>query len=438
MNASDSAELERICNAVADETLDVADAERLAALLREDPAARRHYRQFMSLHADLGWDYAAAAREPAPAAVSPGRLGLFRWAVAAGFAALLAVGGAAFWLWSVRTSPIAFVEGVSGAVVWSEGPTARPQVLAPGAGLRSGTLMTEGETSTVQLRLNDGTRLTLDGETEIALTRSDLKLVQLRRGAVGAHAPARLGGEPVVIRTTTGAVAVAPAGAELSISADAARTAVEVTAGRVQFQRLVDGRRLALDAAQRATATLDARAGFTVLPLAAQAPDHWRRTYEQSPAEINKGDWLPADAGHPARVRAVPCIVGRRPDGAPIVHYGVTARAERAARATLDRGSTVTIRWRTARPASLNVMLGLHLPDGGFGGNFELLARAAASPADALGWRTTTLRVADFAPRAGRFAAPPPGALVTLLLVTTRETPADLEVAELAIESPAA
>jgi len=134
----------------------------------------------------------------------------------------------------------------------------------------------------------------------------------------------------------------------------------------------------------------------------------------------------------------VPCIVGRRPDGAPIVHYGVTARAERAARATLDRGSTVTIRWRTARPASLNVMLGLHLPDGGFGGNFELLARAAASPADALGWRTTTLRVADFAPRAGRFAAPPPGALVTLLLVTTRETPADLEVAELAIESPAA
>ena len=43
MNASDSAELERICNAVADETLDVADAERLAALLREDPAARRRF-----------------------------------------------------------------------------------------------------------------------------------------------------------------------------------------------------------------------------------------------------------------------------------------------------------------------------------------------------------------------------------------------------------
>lgn len=437
MNASDLAELERLCHAIAEDTLGEADAERLAALLRADPAARRHYRHFMALHADLGWDYAAAAREPAPPARRAGREGLGRWAAAAGIAVLLAGGGAAAWLGSARASPVAFVEGVSGAVAWSEAPTARGNALAAGSRLGSGTLTTEGEASTVQLRLNDGTRLTLDGETEIALTRSDPKLVHLRRGAVGTHAPARPGEDPVVIRTPTGAVAVA-AGAELTVSADAAQTAVEVTAGQVGFQRLVDGRRLTLDAAQRATATLDARAGFTAQPLAAPAPNHWRSAYERAPEEGNKGDWLPADAGQPARVRAVPCIVGRRPDGAPIVHYGITARAGRAERATLAPGSTVTIRWRTARPASLNVMLGLHLPDGGFGGNFEFLARAAASPADAQGWRTTTLRVAAFEPRAGRFPAPPPGALVTWLLVSTRETPADLEVAQITIEFPAA
>ena len=82
-------------------------------------------------------------------------------------------------------------------------------------------------------------------------------------------------------------------------------------------------------------------------------------------------------------------------------------------------------------------MLGLKLPDGSFGGNFEVQISPDQGTPDAAGWRTVALPLSAFAPRAGRFAHPADGALVMFLFVNTGRQPADLEVADLAIEAPA-
>ena len=61
MSAKNILELERLLNHLADGILSESDEVQLAEMLRTDAAARRQYRQFMALHADLFWDYAAAA-----------------------------------------------------------------------------------------------------------------------------------------------------------------------------------------------------------------------------------------------------------------------------------------------------------------------------------------------------------------------------------------
>ena len=60
MSSTGNTDLERLLNELADGTLTEDDERHLAEMLRADSSARRDYRRFMALHADLQWDYAAA------------------------------------------------------------------------------------------------------------------------------------------------------------------------------------------------------------------------------------------------------------------------------------------------------------------------------------------------------------------------------------------
>ncbi|NBX30213.1 hypothetical protein EBR04_07225 [bacterium] len=57
---------EDLFNRFADGLATADDADQLLDLLRDDPAARRAYREFVSLHASLQWDYAAVANHGLP------------------------------------------------------------------------------------------------------------------------------------------------------------------------------------------------------------------------------------------------------------------------------------------------------------------------------------------------------------------------------------
>jgi ferric-dicitrate binding protein FerR (iron transport regulator) len=57
---------EELFNRFADGLATADDAQQLLDLLRDDPAARRAYREFVSLHASLQWDYAAVANHGLP------------------------------------------------------------------------------------------------------------------------------------------------------------------------------------------------------------------------------------------------------------------------------------------------------------------------------------------------------------------------------------
>ena len=59
MNSID-ADLESLFNRLVDGIASEADEQQLSELLRSGPQARRAYREFMSLHSALHWDYVSA------------------------------------------------------------------------------------------------------------------------------------------------------------------------------------------------------------------------------------------------------------------------------------------------------------------------------------------------------------------------------------------
>jgi len=438
MKPDDSAELDALLNRLVDTEAPAAvDIARLAELLRADAAARRRYRRFMALHGALAWDYASVAREvpdaPARKRFSPGP-----WIAAAAIAALLATG----WLVqraSTSAATLAVVESVSGSISWSDAAMPRPRAVAIGAALGSGLLTADGENAAVQLRLADGTRVWLSGESELALSAETAtgSVIALRRGNLDAVADSRPGSPPASIRTGIAEVSLSATGGTLNITADAARTSVAVESGHARVRRLVDGATLELAHNQSAIATLDIRDRLAAVPDNEHPPVIWRRAFDRPPPAGSKGEWRSHEEPGGPCLRAVPYVAGRRPDGSPVIHHGITARPADGSGvlASLTPTTVLRVRWRTARPASLQMFTSLKTADGAFGGNFELIARAERSPADAAGWRTSTVRLADFEPRTGKFASPPPGALVGLILLSTRETAADLEIAEITLDS---
>jgi ferric-dicitrate binding protein FerR (iron transport regulator) len=450
---SGRAELERLLNASVDGELTDADEASLQALLRDDPAARRRYLQFMQLHAELHWDHGAAAALLASpedesgsqrvAAQPLGRqtrlrrmLAIVAGVIAAGclLAVVLFNSREAADLATQPAPVIARMEMTQGAVSFR---TSRGETLIPGSSreaLPAGVLVSEGESSAAQWRFLDGTLVTLSGDTEISFSDDAQKVLRVRRGTLTAEVKPQPPDAPLVVETPTARVEVL--GTIFTLAAEPERTRINVAEGRVRLKRLVDGETVEVPGEHSCVASLDARG-----KLQPEVPDRpavgWQHHFQAPPPERWKGEWRPPEGKLPGRLRAVACLVGRKhkPDGAPIVHYGITARkGEGEDLGSLPPDGVVRIRFRLERSAKLQLILGLNRADGGFGGNFEAkLPRDAGTPL-ADGWSELTVPLADFHPIVERKREMPVDARPYLILITTFGDEAGLEVSEVAIE----
>ena len=440
MSGNSSPGLEQLLNGLLDGVLSEAEEAQLAGILRADAAARCRYRQFMLLHSDLTWDYAAAAvpaAEPALGATARTRASAsgsgWGWrvsAIAAGLALLAALG--ALWFSGRGSGPraIATLESAAGAVSWSDGGSQRAGLVA-GAVLPEGTLLVESDGGSAQLRFHDGTSLTVSGEAEVGFSDAGQKRLSVRRGTLTAQVQRQPAGKPLIIRTATAEVEVL--GTEFSLSADTRQTAVSVEKGTVRMRRLADGRTVDIAGQQTAIASLEGKGEFrSAKPN--MPPVAWRYTFEVAPPPQSKGEWLPAGESGPGRARAVPLVAARGKDGVPIIHYGISLRAstsQQGGLVTLGSSSVLTGRARLERPAMLKLFLSC-VRGGSFGGNFELTLPRPEPGAD--GWVSFRVPLAGARPVMPGSHAQMDGAQVALLVLHSIETDAGLEVADLGIE----
>lgn len=420
-----------------DGRLDADGMREVNDLLRRDGEARQWLREVAGQAVAMGDLARSRVVEKTPQVVPmPARN--WNWRLPLAWAAAVAILATAGLLAGrhIATRPVATLTEATGSVIWTghRGETRRE--MSAGARLRNGRLETVGAVASAQLRFKDGTVLTLVGNSEILFSVNGRKLVELKSGSLSASVAKQPAGRPMIIRTSTAEMEVL--GTAFAVNAQADETRLDVAEGSVRMRRLVDGHAVDVGAKHSAVASLDAQKPLTsatsVLP-----PTEWRTDFSAPPGPGSKGELLAATGGLPARMRSVPLVMARKKEGSPIIHYGVVARDQSrpsaGSFAALTSDSVVRLRWRANEPTGLFIFLVTQRPGGAFGGNLELKLPGTAGAPDADGWRTVSLPLRSFRPPAAHHADFP-GKFVSILMVTTYEKDAGLEIAEMGIGNP--
>ena len=430
-------ELDVLLNRLIDGTLDVETTSQLQSTLTVSAPARRRYRQILAMHAGLQWDYVAAVREQ----VSPNsRTSRLRWlpVIMALAASLLVVVG--LWIYQ-STRPLATLTVASingGNFSWNNGTTDR-RSLTEKEVLTAGRFILEGDSATAVLRFDDGSVLPLTGDTELTTINEDAKKIQLTRGIISADVQPQHAGYPFIVRTATAELQVI--GTRFMVAATDTGTALDVHHGRVRMQRLADGQAIEVAAQQSATATLDVAQALQSSDRQ-RPPTHINLTFNQAPPSHWGGTWISPTGDKSGFIRAVPYVAGRTDKDAPIIHHGIYIRDQDAFSRPFVRfleDSQLTMRFRVARPdgkAKVLLLICTHTASGAFGGTFNVVLNAADYSADAAGWRTVRLPIAELSPSRPMINPSIADRDAIFILPHTVSAQVGLEVASLTVSAP--
>ncbi|MEQ2008831.1 MAG: FecR domain-containing protein [Limisphaerales bacterium] len=426
-----------------DGRLTVAEANELAAWLRAEPEARAWLRELSSQAVMLGdqsrsraWrvePFSVAA--PAPHVTHP-RFQRPQWiALAAGLTLLAAL--AVLWRPSVsRLEPATLVEveEVTGSLSWSSADGASRTLLKRGARAAAGGFEAAGDGSMAQLRFVDGTRLILGGTTQIAVSDTGHKRVQLRSGVLGADVRPQPPGHPLEIVTSTARLEVV--GTKFSVRAEGDVTVLNVETGRVLLHRLRDGRAVEVGENESALVSLGIEELRPTLPRA--QPTTWRHSFTAPPPPYWSGEWLPATADTPARAKAILRVYRNLLDGAPAVRHCVVALSDSRGMSLskLTPASVLRARVRTTAPGTIWVFITVLHANGVFAGNFETNLPLSPKAGSVNQWQSISIPVSSLRPTLFSLPDLPTDGGVRQLIVGSHEH-IHMEVAELSIE-PAA
>ena len=380
------------------------DVASLNDLLKRDAEARAFLRtaSFQALTvADLR-AARPARREEAP-----------RWNRRPLIAAAALLLAAASWLvWSLRPErSLLTVVQSTGAVTWN-----------------GSTLTVEGARSGAEVRLVDGSTLTLAGDSELSFLGKRGTDISVRQGSITVEAAAQPKDQPMILRTPTAEAVVM--GTCFTLSTQTGQTMVTVGTGRVRLRRLVDGASAEVLEGQMAVASLDATARLesrAVPPLVSS----WTQTFETAPTPAWQGEWVPADAAGPGRLKNVLDVSYRRPDGTVVPAYVVSARNPSGI-TTIRPDTLLQMKWRLRTPSvgALLLISVLH-PDGRFAGNFQ--ADLKAEPKED-GWTVFSAPVSSLEGRYPEGARLPTVGRVSLVFVACYSPKGELEVAEVSFQ----
>jgi ferric-dicitrate binding protein FerR (iron transport regulator) len=187
MNSID-ADLESLFNRLVDGIASEADGQQLGELLRSDPQARRAYREFMSLHSALHWDFAAALspeiagetslKSPPSVSLPASPIG---WMLAFVAGTIVASVVAVFWPWTT-------VDRASNEIVAKQEPPAVANSL-PKTDSIAALLVDQAEAEFAEGRAPDGVRI---GPGEYELLKGIVHLRFAQGADVVIASPARL------------------------------------------------------------------------------------------------------------------------------------------------------------------------------------------------------------------------------------------------------
>lgn len=283
------------------------------------------------------------------------------WALSA--AAAIAVMASIWFVSPPRPAPIATISNMSGPALWT-GDAGVMQDLKAGMSLSGGTLEGTSPKSWVELKFNDGSMVTLSGDSMLTFSERGQKELFLKHGGLSADVkPQR---KPMLIHTRSATLTVL--GTRFEVETDLASTALNVSEGKVGIRRISDGQSVEVAANHRVTAAPDAE----LKPVQLSGPVH---SWESDMSEGRKrmyGKWQPDSGADGGRLWAIPYVTEQKKT---IFTTSVPIPRSRTP-VILKSDSQVRVRGRLWKRSRVWVGLTLWQPNGDFAGRFQVVLPA--------------------------------------------------------------
>ncbi len=369
---------------VLQETASEEEKRQLQARLLASAEDRRVYLHRLNLHSALRRRFmfdveeetlaphgcASDRREPHDRTGSP-RTRLARWPWALTAAAVVALIAAVYLLRPTAERPIAKITGLSGSLQWTGDGGRVFQDLSVGTELPGGTIEGMAPGSWFELEFNDGSTVTISGNSTLTFSDHGQKKLHLKEGSVSGNVKPQPAGRPMLIYTRSAVLEVL--GTRFEVEAGLAATIVNVSEGMVRVKRLSDGSTVDVPANHRVIAAADRKMSPVPVP---DSVSRWKSQLHLGP-DGTFGKWSPRTDGEDAKIRAVPFTT---PQGKTIytASFGVS-RGDKPP-VILQPASRLIVRGRIASTKKVYFGVTVRHPNGEFAGRFQTVRPGVEFP----------------------------------------------------------
>ncbi len=351
--------------------LDESGRERLAERLDSDASAREDFveqvhwdTRFAEVMRDKG-DAPAETRiaKPKPA------LAFSRTLLAVAACLIVALTSGLVFQWKSTERPIARITGLSGSFQWTGDGGRVFHNLKTGAELSGGTIEGMVPGSWFELEFNDGSTVTISGNSMLTFSDHGRKTLHLKEGNMSSNVKPQPDGRPMLVYTRSAVLEVL--GTQFEVEAGRSSTMLNVSEGRVRVKRFSDGRMVDVPARHRVIAAADQE--MRPLPVP-DSVNRWRSHVHLGPRDL-QGEWLPATDTRDATLGAIPYTT---PLGWTIYTVGLKVSKGDKPPVSLQPDSRLRVRGRVRSPHKVYVGVTVRDAGGDFAGRFQLLRPAEA------------------------------------------------------------
>ena len=282
------------------------------------------------------------------------------WALSA--AATFAIMAAIWFFTHQRPTTIAKITDLSGPALWTGDAGRVIGNLQAGTTLSGGTVEGTSPSSWVELTFNDGSIVTLSGDSMLTFSDLGQKELHLRRGGLSADVKPQ--SEPMLIYTRSARLIVR--GTRFDVQTEMASTSLNVHKGLVEIRRISDGQSVTVPASYRAVAAADQVLTPVLTPAAVHS---WESDMGRGSKEGLYGKWRPESNGAGGLLGTIPYVT---PKGRIIFSCSMSvSRAQTPV--ILNTNSQIKVRGMLKKSSSVWVGLTLRKPSGEFAGRFRVI-----------------------------------------------------------------
>jgi len=341
---------------VAEQAVTIADVERVEERRDREIEARQ--------------DWAGNRRETLTRIGRPRtRLARWPWAVAA--AACFALIASVYFQSPSDGLEIAKITGLSGSLQWTGDGGQVFHDLRVGTKLPGGTIEGMVPGSWFELEFNDGSTVTISGNSMLTFSDHGQKKLHLKEGSVSGNVKSQPMGKPMLIYTRSAMLEVL--GTQFEVEAGLAATMLNVSKGSVRVKRLSDGRTVDVPAKHRVVAAADREMLSVPIP---DSVSRWKSQLHLGP-DGAQGKWSPKTDGQDAKLGTIPYT---SPEGHTIYTAGFGVSFGDKPPVILVPDSHLRVRGHIASTNKVYFGVTVRHTGGEFAGRFQTIRPAAKFP----------------------------------------------------------